>query len=294
MHRRPVEPTEHLERRPRHRSGQPTHGRLEAHLLGRVHHPHIHPHAGLGRHHVLGSTGRRHGGRDGGTARHIAEGGHLGDQFGRGHQRVDAFLGFESGMRCLPMHHQFVGAHTLARRLQRTTVGTRFKHQHRPARLRPRFDERTRRLRTHFLIGGEQHLHTRSVRQRCHRIDRLHDARLHIEHTRPGGPTIGHAERSSSECAQWEHRVVMPHQEHLRCWPTLPMHMRPRRTVDDGGARTQLPLDHIGQHSSRRRERRHIVRGRLHIHQCRQVVEHLVEIHASIIAPGEVPGRLLR
>ena len=101
------------------------------------------------------------------------------------------------------------GSRPLAAGLEGTALGRRFEHEHRTRGPRASLEKCAGLPRTHFLVGGEEDLHPGAVLEGCDGVDGLDDARLHVEHARPGGPAVAHGEGADIDGAGGMHRVVV-------------------------------------------------------------------------------------
>ena len=147
-------------------------------------------------------------------------------------------------MRCTAGHDHFERPTPLPTGLDGAPVGARFEDEDAAACLRPRLEELTGRTGADLLVSREQHLDPGGVVEGGHRVHRLHDAGLHVEHARSGRPAVGDGERALGQRTEREHRVVMPQDQHLGITPATPVHVRTGRTVDDVGSDTTGALFH--------------------------------------------------
>ena len=76
-------------------------------------------------------------------------------------QRINALFGLQTCVRSTAFNVNKKGANTLARNLQRVAVTAWLQHKHGTTCLRTLFNQRTRRVRTNFLIGRNQDFHLR-------------------------------------------------------------------------------------------------------------------------------------
>ena len=76
-------------------------------------------------------------------------------------QRINALFGLQPCVRCAASNINTKRANTLARNLQRVAIAAWLQHKHGATCLRTLFDQRTRRVRTNFLVGSNQNLHLR-------------------------------------------------------------------------------------------------------------------------------------
>ena len=161
--------------------------------------------------------------------------------------------------------------------LQRAAVGAGLEHQHGAARQRPLLDQRPRRLRADLLVGGDQQLDTVEIVEQRQRVDRLDDARLHVEHTRTGCPAVVDGERSGSEGADREHRVVVADDQHPRRGAEAGVNVWTGVALDQLGFVAEPALDHVTNCTGRSGDGLDVVRRRLDRHEVLQIGQHRVE-----------------
>ena len=229
------------------------------------------------RYDVVGGARARNSRRDRRALLGIAERRDPGDELRRGDERVDPLLRFETGVRSLAVHHDLERAGALACGLQRTAVGARFHHQHRAAGEGTLFDQRSRRLRSDLLVGGDQQLDPVEIVEQQQRVDGQHDAALHVEHSRARGSAGVDRERPGRQGSQGEDGVVVTHDQHLRRRPEPRVHVRAGVAVDQLGVATEPALDHIADGARRSCDGVDVVRRRLDRHEVFEIRQHRVE-----------------
>ena len=136
-------------------------------------------------------------------------------------------------MRCTAFNINKKGANTLARNLQRVAIAAWLQHKHGTTCLRTLFNQRTRRVRTNFLIGRNQDFHLRHFPNVRQTINRLHNAGLHVEDAWAAHNVALARKLSVGNSSHRKHGVVMANDQHLCVVATLPMHMRAFARLDN-------------------------------------------------------------
>ena len=172
---------------------------------------------------------------------------------GEFHECVDALFWFEARVRCTTLDEYLERSGAFARGLQGSAVGAGLEHENRvdpPGHL---FDEAAARLRADFFVGGEQHrdvrrIDTRLLQNPCG-VNRLHDARFHVEHARPAQHTGFVRERSLFERTHLVHRVVVSEEQHGRTCRCPNDDVRAGRRIDELGDQSGFASDEFGNAS---------------------------------------------